>query len=501
MRRGSTHSTSVTTAPDVVVVVWDCVNAAHFPDPRHLGGGPDDPFADLLRDSAWFPNSVAVAPWTLPSHASMLTGLYPWQHGCHMQGRVSLPRDLPSLPEELQRVGYRTGLFAFNSLLDDQGGFTRGFDTAAWGTWHEAILRVPRTGAPHFESSTLPAPGASKGFVRRISRGLAPALLNSFPVTSAVANELMWKLRPDQGADEPLTSPWLEPTFGAWVESVPADTPLFAFINMGDAHEPYFPARDSGLWNWMRRNSIPQDGVTLSEGYRNIAPEQWTVLRHEYARSIARLARRTRDLLEPIRRRRRYENTCVVLTSDHGQGFGEEGQIFHALRGPSESLLRIPLSVHFPGPMRAGTTVEEWSSHVDIAPTIRKLAGLAPDPASPGVPLMDLPRERQGRVVLAGCDGLAPLRDGAPAGLPNRSGIVGVAYSGECKVISLHAGQEVHVERPWNRDGTAVAADGLPTAPPALAEAASYALRGLLATPPPSDPAVGVSRRLTAWGY
>ncbi|HEX2252695.1 MAG TPA: sulfatase-like hydrolase/transferase [Thermoanaerobaculia bacterium] len=74
-----------------------------------------------------FAQAYTTAPMTLPAHASMLTGLTPAEHGVHENGR-HLAADHPSLPEALQRLGYRTAAFVSGFPLDRRFGLARGFD-------------------------------------------------------------------------------------------------------------------------------------------------------------------------------------------------------------------------------------------------------------------------------------------------------------------------------------------------------------------------------------
>ncbi|MCI4366576.1 MAG: sulfatase-like hydrolase/transferase, partial [Thermoplasmata archaeon] len=78
-----------TSRPDLLVVVLDCVRALDF------AGGPEAvtpmPFSEsLLRESIRFPKAAATAPWTIPSHASIFTGMYPWENGVHMLKELRL---------------------------------------------------------------------------------------------------------------------------------------------------------------------------------------------------------------------------------------------------------------------------------------------------------------------------------------------------------------------------------------------------------------------------
>ncbi len=83
----------------------------------------------LARQGVLFERAYAPVPLTLPSHASMLTGLYPPEHGLHTNGQAALPEGFPTLATELQAAGYETGAFVAAFVLDHKFGLDRGFET------------------------------------------------------------------------------------------------------------------------------------------------------------------------------------------------------------------------------------------------------------------------------------------------------------------------------------------------------------------------------------
>ncbi|MDA0835772.1 MAG: sulfatase-like hydrolase/transferase [Planctomycetota bacterium] len=83
----------------------------------------------LAQKGVVFERAYAPVPLTLPSHASMLTGLYPPEHGLHNNGQGALPGELPTLATELQSRGYETGAFVAAVVLDHSFGLNRGFTT------------------------------------------------------------------------------------------------------------------------------------------------------------------------------------------------------------------------------------------------------------------------------------------------------------------------------------------------------------------------------------
>jgi len=96
----------------------------------------------LARDGARFTRAYAHVPLTLPSHASLMTGTFPPEHGIHDNGRTSLGLELTTLAELFRVHGYRTGAFIAALALDGSFGLDRGFDV------YDDILGEQAPGAP-----------------------------------------------------------------------------------------------------------------------------------------------------------------------------------------------------------------------------------------------------------------------------------------------------------------------------------------------------------------
>ena len=92
----------------------------------------------LARVGSSFTRALAPSPWTLPSTATLLTGLTPSAHGVVHHDRMVLPDDVPTLAERARAVGVSTGAVFTNDLLDPHKGYARGFDSCASVTYANA---------------------------------------------------------------------------------------------------------------------------------------------------------------------------------------------------------------------------------------------------------------------------------------------------------------------------------------------------------------------------
>lgn len=145
--------------PNVVVVTVDTLRADHVS--AHGYGRPTTPHLDALAaEGARFESAYAVSSTTLPSHATLFTGLYPDEHGVLRNAHV-LPEDIPTLATRMEAAGYETAAFVSSFVLDRRFGLARGFgryDDDFRGAAHSSPIR-------HFEGHALDAPYDRRGSV------------------------------------------------------------------------------------------------------------------------------------------------------------------------------------------------------------------------------------------------------------------------------------------------------------------------------------------------
>lgn len=113
---------------NVILVTFDTTRADHLGIYGYQSGQTSS-FDDFARAGVVFDRAYAPAPITLPSHATMLTGLYPPEHGLRVNGSGRLGDEIPVLPQILKQYGYDTGAFVAAFVLDSMFGLDRGFDT------------------------------------------------------------------------------------------------------------------------------------------------------------------------------------------------------------------------------------------------------------------------------------------------------------------------------------------------------------------------------------
>jgi arylsulfatase A-like enzyme len=302
-----------------------------------------------------FDDVTAPSSWTLPSHASLFTGLYPRSHGAHgyrseakKNSTWALSGSHETLAEIARDAGWVTaGIVANHFYLSPMFGVDQGFDT--W--W----VDPPRRGSEFQPSSWL------------VERRHPAELL-----------KLTWPYyRAEQITDFAID----------WLRGQKGDDPFLLFLNYIDVHRPNSrPPGPEIPWG-EGEVEIPRFAPQLTkvlEG-QDLPPEITLSLVNSYDRELLRLDQELGRLLDWIEGSGRAEDLVVVLTSDHGEFFGEHHLIDHAVHLYNE-VVRVPLVIRGPG-VPAGRSVRP-SSLVDVFPTLVDLLGLSGVDARQGVSLL-----------------------------------------------------------------------------------------------------------------
>ncbi|MEO8597382.1 MAG: sulfatase [Candidatus Solibacter sp.] len=335
------------TRPNILLIVMDTVRADHL---SVYGYDRDTTpnLKNLAGDSMVYSNALSASDITLSSHASLFTGMYPSWHGAYCDprnaayGRAITDR-YPTVAELLQRAGYQTQGVAANLYLRADYGLERGFDQ----------FHIPRP---------VPILAAENAFMLR--RGFRRTLGLVFDTAQF---DRLYAMGEDINT-ELLTE----------TSRLKANAPLFAFVNYMDAHFPYVPPAPHNSRFPGRRPGTTQDDLELQQhaivtggeapGYRSHSVSQ-------YDGGVAYLDHQIGQITSWLRRRGTYDNTMIVITSDHGEAFGERNRVGHA-NSPYQNLLHVALLVKYPGQKLRGTEPRPVSL-TDVAPTILETAAVS----------------------------------------------------------------------------------------------------------------------------
>ncbi|HEV7786085.1 MAG TPA: sulfatase [Thermoanaerobaculia bacterium] len=289
---------------------------------------PGTPALDALAgDSVVFRQARSAAPWTLPALASAMTGVSPQVHlATELGDRV--PDRLTTIAEALRRTGYRTAALVSSPLLGRAAHLDQGFQ----------------------EYTSFPGETGMTG--------TRPA-------------------DPDRLAG--LASRWLR---GKDKEK------FFLWVHFYDPHTPYEPpvAYLQGLEPppGMRRDLTAEEHLAIRLRQRDPGPAEREWIRQLYRAEVRWVDAAVGSLIAELKRSGHYEDTLIVLLSDHGDEFWEHGRVGHG-HTLYEELLRVPFLVKLPGDP-GGHRRGEISTPVSTASLAATILDLAGKPLSSRFP-------------------------------------------------------------------------------------------------------------------
>ncbi len=341
--------------PNILLLVWDTTRSGNL-TPYGSPRGTTPRLAELAAHSLVFEEARSVSCFTLTSHLSMLTGVYPSHHGASIGRMFYDAQRTPPVTRSLLESGYRTGGFVGTGVLRAETGMDHGFEvfddrvdpevcaTHAWALVHDA---------------------------QAVLAHLVPALRSNgrFHVIQDF----------DRPGEEVLERAL------AWIEQAD-ERPWFALVNLYDVHWPYLPEEEA-RGRFVRPYGGSMDGFAFrSDGYPR-PPEGVPMgsllneaddrhLEDLYDGELWELDRAVGAFIDALDLAR--SNTAVVVVSDHGEAFGEGGRYEHS--DILEAQVRVPFIVYLPrdgtGPRPPAGTRPGRVSGVDVAATLLGLAGL-----------------------------------------------------------------------------------------------------------------------------
>lgn len=354
----------MTELPNIVWITLDSVRADH----TTMGGydrNTTPRISDIAQsiDGKYFDRCFSHGKYTLASTTSILTGTYPSRNQAGYEHEV-LPTNISTVPELLGDVGYQSAGFSSNRYVSSETGLDRGFDDFTW--------LHPSTLLSNVRLSSLLRYGLnirrhSAGFQMNPYKHATPYLLNR-----AVRN---------------------------WVDSVADDRPSFIYLHYNEPHRPYYPPLPyldeyTGSLS-MDSTEAAEYSLSVHENLERIVADGCSLSDQEMAALVAMYDSEIKYTDEMVGRAIDYirsENdrkTIVVVTSDHGELFGEYGLLGHKFVLHDE-LTRVPL-------VTSGLDIDydsrSFVQHSDIINTILSDVGVDTEPIQ-GIDLRSEVRDR-----------------------------------------------------------------------------------------------------------
>lgn len=325
-------------APNVLLLVIDTLRGDRLSSVGYAR--PTTPHLDAFgREGVQFDFAFSTAPWTVPSHNTMLTGRHTFEH--LMDSPIpNLNHGFPYLPEVLARHGYRSGLFSANLA--------------------SAVQEYLNAGFHHYDDHTAPAALSRLSLLRKLA----------------------WQFESRSGIrlPPPRRASLINSAFLDWVDSRP-EKPFFALLNYVDVHDHYQrewripPPFDTKFGD--AQPSTPREGQQVNQAQLDLY----------YDRNVAYVDDQVGRLLDALRRRGLDKNTLIIITADHGEGLGQHGHVGHQSNLYFEAL-HVPLLVRFPGKIPAGLRQADPVSLAALPRTIMDFLGLPSDFPGKALPLL-----------------------------------------------------------------------------------------------------------------
>ena len=273
-----------------------------------------------------FTEARSAGCWTLPATTSMFTGKMPHEHGATSQTRGFDPK-LPTLAELLKKEGYNTHQCTANIATTEIFGLSRGFDTI-YKIWEKVTPRFPKMlnialmiGKPRVRKMLFSKDYLFQRMAADFRMGVAWAQ-STYSESFDHAREMISK---NEAKGE-----------GS-----------FMFINLMEAHFPYHVApsfeltADSWLDKWRESMALYHtlNFTMLKKGAQPVKPEIEALLRERQAKGWNMLCG---PLDNFVREMHENKDNLVIVCSDHGDNFGDQGMVYH-FTNVTEGGNRIPL--------------------------------------------------------------------------------------------------------------------------------------------------------------
>jgi arylsulfatase A-like enzyme len=343
----------------------------------------------MTPETTRFTQAFSAAQWTIPSHSSMFTGLYPSQHTT-FQSFSRLPASIPTLAERLRDGGYYTAAFCNNPLVGVvDNGLRRGF--LSFLNYSGLMTSHPN------QAGTRPRPSLLDRYrqlFKRVLMALFGRIQDSFARSEMMLalsfSPVMVPLWQTALSFKGNTARSLKHAARLLTErrGLEHDQPVFSFINLMGTHLPYHPSRqamerfaphvlrDKAAQRYLRRFN--------SDIYGWLAPlavaiddERKATLDSMYNAEVYEQDLHVGQFLQQLRSSGALDNTLLIVCADHGDHLGEKQLVGHIFSVYNE-LVRVPLLIRDPaGDLPRGATVDQAVSTRRLFQTMLTSAGLA----------------------------------------------------------------------------------------------------------------------------
>ena len=298
----------------------------------------------LASEGTIYKNNFSTGVWTPPGHASMLTGLYVSEHGVYGERRLS--DDIPTIATILKENGYQTAGFVNNSQVGALVGFDKGHDTFV-EVWKGI-------------SSRSKVERYFKGAIRQVKKRLGYE---------------------DMGASRTneLVKEWI-------LNTIDPNRPFYLFIHYIEPHNPLIPPQPYKDRYLSDKRFIDVDRDKIKKVAHNplicftemitLNPVEIDILKALYDAEIEYTDSKIGEIMNVLKEKDIYDNSMIMITSDHGEHFGEHNLWSHTASLYNE-ILHIPLIIKYPKGIECKKEVYHYTQSIDIFPTVMDIVSIS----------------------------------------------------------------------------------------------------------------------------
>lgn len=329
--------------PNIILISIDCGRADHLSAyGYHRLTSPK--IEKIASEGVLFKNCISSSAWTLPSHASMFTGLYTCQHRTD-DGNYWLDAKHPVMAETLNEAGYATAGFSRVPWVSTTTGLSRGFQ--------------------YFQEYFFKNPSVAKKY-------------------AFAAQELFRLLLNKRDAGAKRTTKKVK----QWIDAN-RDKPFFAFIHLWEAHITYrLPGSQLGVfldgYDLNKARQVNQHYDRYIAGVVKMTAEDFNILGRLYDATLLYLDGKIGEIVDHLRDLNLLDDTLLIITADHGENIGDHNLMGHKI-SLHDSLIKVPLVVRYPKAFPAGTTSYNLVQQVDFFPTVLELLGIDAKEVNPNL--------------------------------------------------------------------------------------------------------------------
>ncbi len=360
--------------PPIIILLLDAAGAKHCSlYGHHRRTTPH--LEQIASEAAVYRRCFSAAPWTIPSHASLFTGLYPHEHGGHT-ALTGMPEGLLYLPEILKDMGYHTAAVSSNLMISRVMGFARGFDE-----FYEMGSLFQDTRYLQARSQYMKEKKALKGDwdkIKFILKYMAATRDVFYPIKKNLDRYYKKYFANSTRSTLYMTKRSLRLVRQLIRRYQEQSSPFFLFVNLLQTHAvfkaPYpfnqkFQKLDP---NQRKRLADPKIDDRIYEEDPELRAERaafWDVCLDQ---EIAYTDHLVGEFYNFLREQKLLDRVLLVVTSDHGESMGEHGLFGHAFAVYNE-LLHIPMIVKYPKDYRVQGDFARLTQLHDLFATLSEI--------------------------------------------------------------------------------------------------------------------------------